>query len=147
MGGVTLSQVQGGSPSGGYPIPGLGVLSHPKSGGYPVPGPGGTLSLVWGTLSQVWGYPIPGLGGTSSRPGGGYSRYPHHPDLVRGIHGTPLQTGMRYPPNLRWGTPQTWSGVLPNLRWGTPQTWGRVPPYLDLGWGTPHLDLGWGTPT
>ena len=72
---------------GGYPVPGLGGYPIPGLRGYPIPGPGE--------------YPIPGWGGTLSQ-----------------VRGYPIQTWSggypRYPPDLRWGTPQ------PDLGWGTP---------------------------
>ena len=75
-----------------------------------------------------------------------------NPDLVLGGGGT-----WSTPPDLEWGTPQTWDGVPPqDLGLGTPPqtwdwvplTWDWVPPRPGPGMGYPHpyLDLRWGTP-
>ena len=112
---------------GGYPIQ-LGVPHHRSMWRVPHLANGGG-----GTPSQVWtgGYPIPGL-----------------------ARGVPHGTG--YPPDLRWGTLQTWDRVPPppNLGWGTPPrpgtgypprpgmeyppwTWDGVPPPPRPGMGYP----------
>ena len=70
--GGTQSQVWG----GGFLVPGLEGVPHPRSGGYPVPG--------------QEGYPIPGLGG-----------YPV--PCAGGTPGIPLpRPGMGYPPTWTW---------------------------------------------
>ena len=119
-GGVTLSQVGGGTPSqvwgGGYPIQSW------WGGGYPI------QSWWVGTPSQVSvGYPISGLGGYPIQSWWG------------GIPGVPSPPPSRpgqgvYPPVETWnGVPppiQTWDGVplRPEMGYPPPQTWDEVPP-------------------
>ena len=132
---VCQSTLMGGYPiSGpaGYPISGLGRgVPHPRSGqgGYPIPGLDGGVphprsgwgevtqprSGQGGTPTQVWtgGYPNPGLDGGVPHPRSGWG-VPHPRS---GWGGTPWD---RVPPDLEWGTPQTWDGV--------PPTWDGVPP-------------------
>ena len=112
---------------GGVPQSGLaGGVPHPRSG------QGGVLYL----RSGQGGHPIPGL----HREGGTPSPAPPHE-----------QVWMGYPPDLGWGTPQTWDrvpldlgpGIPPNLGLGTPQPWDQVPPQT---WDWVPPNLGWGTP-
>ena len=112
---------------GGYPVPDLRGVPHPRSGvlhprsdwGYPIPGLGG--------------YPVPGPWGVPCpRSVGGYP--------VPDLRGVPYpRSGVPHPRS--GGTPsQVWGGGVshPDLGWGTPsQTWDGVPPQPDLGWGTP----------
>ena len=96
-------------------------------------------SVCLSTLVGGEGYPIPGLDGG----------VPGVPPLDLG-QGTPPGLGMRYPPDLGWGTPLwTWDQVpppSPDLGLGTPPGPGTgYPVSPDLGPGTPP-NLAWGTP-
>ena len=101
-----LSTLAGGDPisglGGGYPIPGLARGGSPSIPGLDGGG-GGSPSQIW----MGWGYPVPGLDWVDTPP----------PWTWDGV-----------PPNMGWGTPQTWNGV-------PPQTWDGYPP--DMGWSTP----------
>ena len=107
---------------GGYPVPGLGGVPHPRSrGGLPHPRLGGTPSQVQG------GYLIPGPGGTPSRPcQGGTPSLPSP-----GVYPIPGPWGVPHPDLVRGGYP------ILTLSRGVP----GVPPHPDLGWGTPPADL------
>ena len=130
---------------GGYPIPGVGGVPHPRSWWW---------GVCWVPPPTIMTWP----------------RYP--PDLRWGTPLPTIQTWMGYPPPQTWdGVPPHHPNLdsvpphprpemgnpSPDLRWGTPPpphhpNLDRVPPTPDLRWGTPsrpemeyppphHLDL------